>query len=269
MRKIILAVVLIAAVLPLSATASQAAPRPFTVSAVASTARVVLGDRVTFTGAVRPKRAAIGQRVVLQFRYRKTGPWTQLRRARISDKGTYTVRHRPTSVRTHWYRIVKPRAGTRHARGVTPPVRVQVYQWHYLTDQDLVDIHYYSGGAVDESVDINGITYRKSLASPVWLDNDPAWFEYNLSRKCTNLRATYGLSDQALTGDQVEVSVITDGARVYNRVFPLGESESPTLNVRGVLRVRFQMDYISTGNTNGTNRAGPGAVGAPMALCRY
>ncbi len=181
-----------------------------------------------------------------------------MRHAKIKSDGTFRVADRPASVKPTTYRVVMP--GTKkRSTGYSAEMRVAVYRWHYLSDLDRVD----SSGSIEagDAVSINGTVYKKSLNA--WAGWQDAWVEYNLSRKCSTLKGTMGLSDESATGALGEIEILGDGNSIFDRTFPLGESETRSLTVSNVLRLRIEFTPLSDDDD------ADGAVGKPQVLCRF
>ncbi|MFZ2501956.1 MAG: hypothetical protein WAW88_04750 [Nocardioides sp.] len=147
---------------------------------------VITGQMVTITGRVA---GAKRQKVVLQKRYRKHGRWIKERTARTDKRGNYVLRDRPTTLKTRWYRVVKP-SSNRKRMGASKVKRVRVQGWRgnvhveltwqneadldlHVVEPDSTEIWYsspgptWSGGylSYDENV---GCGYPDALETVSW-----------------------------------------------------------------------------------------------------
>lgn len=235
---------------------ASAASAPFSVEAQASTREVIIGEPVRFSGSVSGKAA--GSKVYLQIRYSKSQRWMNEQKRKVRADGTFRLVDRPDSMKARWYRVYKP-ASTKRSAGASSAMRVTVYRWLYLTD--LWEQHHADDWArVDTSLSINGKSYANSMAAMNgYVDG---WVEYNLDRKCTTLRATFGLSDESESGVTGNVSVQSDGTLMYEKSFGLGQSEVADVPIRGGLRIRLDFVHASQGESFP-------AAGAAKVLCRF
>jgi hypothetical protein len=213
---------------------------------------VVLSKPVKITGTVTP--AAAGQVVTLQVRYGKKGSWTSLRTATIASGGTYAVKDVPSSTRTRWYRVLKPASGNT-AAGVSPELRVQVYQWQYLTDRRYHAKETFYAGTL---ANINGKKYPKSVRSSF-----DGWIEYNVNRRCRTLTGVTGLDDSSETGAQARIDISGDGNLLSSKTYGVGSSDAQKLSIKRVLRLRVEVFVLTVDAWDVY-----GAVGSPRVLCR-
>jgi hypothetical protein len=228
---------------------------PWIVGIKASSTTVTAGHKVVFTGTVRPKAAAAGDKVLLQERFKPGKPWVTQRKAKIGGKGKYTLWDRPSTNTRHAYRVVMP-ATKRHHRGVSATIKVTVYSWQYLSKMFWSNNY----GMTQGTVDVNGTSYKHSVYSSY--PYGTPYREYNLDHKCTKVRATFGISDDSTTGGQAAVDVLSDGTNVYAHTFDLGEKEQRTVAIATPLKLR--LESTSTG-AQGTR--GYGAFASAQALC--
>lgn len=242
-------------VAPVQAAPAERRADAFEVTIAASTDELVLGERVTLKGKVTPKAA--GQKVVLQKKI-EDRKWVVERRTRLNERGRYTFKDEPSTAGSRKYRVVKP-ATRKHAKGVSPSVRVTTYRWidlAALQPRDYANVY-----ATTATIDT--VEYPNSLVG--WYD--PAaeeWFrDYNLARECTTLDATYGMDDTADVDSSVQIDVENDGVNVYSKTFSLLESDPERIDIRGVFRLGF---LFSTTGEGGSPRP---VVGSPRALCAF
>lgn len=243
------------AILPMtSAHASSTWSSTWLVGVKASKAQLTAGQRVVFSGTVRPHGAAAGQEVVLQERFKPGKPWENQRKATINKSGQYRISDRPTTNTRHAYRVVMP-ATSRHAKGVSPTVKVRVYAWSALINHESVNRRCISIG----DVKMNGAKYAKSLYASCGYD---AHLEFNLDHQCIRLRATFGISDRSTTAGQAEVDVESDGTSVYTHTFDIGKTEAKGVALDSPLKLRLAAHSTSTYPVTGL-----GAFGTPEVLC--
>lgn len=222
-----------------------------------SRTQTVSGQRALITGHVRPGAAAAGRTVKLQEKAATGTTWHTEATDRLSKRGAYRFAARPVSGRTHSYRVVMP-ATDAHAKGVSRTVSVEVFAWQNLDDTTSVN----NSGMNFGSVNINGTTYADSVTSG--RVSSPSSIEFNLDHDCTELRATFGISDGSTTGGQAEVSVQADGSPAYSKTFDLGQSESDTL-LFSTAPLKIRLEAHNTSTTDGIY--GYGAFGSPQVLC--
>jgi hypothetical protein len=227
------------------------------VTVKASTHQVVVGKKLTLQGHVRPGAAAAGTALVVQEKFKPGAKWKPAKtKAKVSQGGTYKATIKPTTAFIHAYRVLMP-ATKSHAKGVSPTVKVTVYAWSSLVDQDSANDTRMEFGTAH----INGKTYPDS----VWNDyGDVGMIEFNVNRDCTALRGTFGLSDDSTTGGQGEVSVEADGTSVYSKTFDVGQSVVKKIKLDPA-PLKLRLEAHNTSTVDGT--AGWGAFGAPQVLC--
>lgn len=107
-----------------------------------------------------------------------------------------------------------------------------VYGWYYLDTYDEV-----SGDKYSDSIDINGVTYPRSVYADSWDD----YFEVNLSRACKTFSASMGFSDSTSSTAR-DTSIITGDSRELYRMsnVRLGVMTPLSIDITGVLRLRIE-----------------------------
>jgi hypothetical protein len=145
----------------------------------------------------------------------------------------------------------------RHARGVSPTVKVKVYAWSHLVDMDSVN----NQGMAFGTVKMNGTAYKHSVYA-AWYSNQH--IEFNVDHACTKLQATFGISDDSTTSGQAEVDVLADGNQVYSHTFDVGQHQTKTIALDKPLKLRLQSQSTSTGDAFGL-----GAFGTASVLCTH
>jgi hypothetical protein len=253
MRKLVAAGAMALGMATLPVTAAHAGST-WIVGIKASATTVNAGQKVVFTGTVRPKAAAAGEKVLLQEKFRPGANWKTQKGAKITAGGKYSVTDRPTLNTRHAYRIVMP-ATNKHGTGVSATITVKVYAWQYLTDMGAVNGQYMTA----HTVNINGTPYKHSLSAYYGASS---YLEYNLDHKCTKMRATFGISDASTTGGQAAVDVLSDGSNVYAHTFDLGQKEAKAVALAKPLKLR--LESVSTG---GDGTTGLGAFASAQVLC--
>jgi hypothetical protein len=252
MRNLVIAAALTLGLVALPAVAD--AGESFQVGVKASTTTLKLGNRLTFTGHVRPGAAAAGHTVKLQEKYAPKKPWRTKDTDRVGRSGKYHLTYQPTTATVRRYRVLMP-AIAHHNKGLSKELTVSVYAWSRLTSRHFVN---YRGIYPEPKIHINGTGYDDSLLART---GNASSLEYNLDHLCTELRATYGISDASETGAQATVSVESDGSQIYASTFDLGQSTYQDLKLDKPLKIRFAAQSTSTDIT------GYGAVGTPEVLC--
>jgi len=253
MRTIIAAgaLALSAATLPLT---PAHAGSTWVVGIKASATTADAGQKVTFTGTVRPKGAAAGEKVLLQEKFKPGKPWATQKKATITSTGTYRVSDRPSVNTRHAYRVVMPATDT-HAKGVSAAMKVTVYGWENLSSRRPANQHAITWGTVD----INGKAYPNSVYGLF----DPSQnAEYNLDHRCIGFRSTFGLSDDSTTSAQAQLDVLSDGTNIYTHVFDVGQSEQKTLALASPLKLRLESQ-----RTSGVDTEAFGAFATAQVLC--
>lgn len=160
-RMLIIAITALALVLPLgSSTAAEAQkPTKWKVKAEVNSAKIISGQTVEVTGKVSPE--AIGRKVILQKRYKKSsGKWKKVDVARVRADTKFVLTDTPNTARKRFYRVVKP-AGDGHRKGVSQVMKVKVEPWDGRVDVKL----FWESGA-----DLNLSVY------------DPEWDEISAAR---------------------------------------------------------------------------------------
>jgi hypothetical protein len=239
------------ATLPVTAAHAKAT---WLVTVKASHSTVNVGQKVTFTGSVKPGGKAAGQKVVLQERFKPGAKWQDQTKDKINSSGKYSLSDRPTANTRHAYRVVMPAVGS-HSKGVSRTIQVTAYGWVDLTGFAGINGH----GMTSGSVDINGKTYDHSVRSSQ--PNSTGSIEYNLSHQCDAMRSTFGISDGSTTGGQAEVGVLSDGTSVYDKTFDLGQAEKKTIALDTPLKVKLTAtDTNVASDTNGFGAFGDAEV---------
>jgi NPCBM/NEW2 domain len=255
MRKLVAAGAMALGIATLPVTAAHAGPG-WIVAVKASATTVNVGQKVTFTGTVRPRAAAAGLSVVLQEKSQPGAPWKDQVKDKINRRGKYSLADTPTKNTLHAYRVVMP-ATDRHAKGVSKTVKVNVYDWVPLVSLDGVNAQEVRFG----SVDINGTTYKDSVTASY--AGSSSSIEFNLDHQCDKLRSTFGISDDSTTGGQAEVGVLSDGTSVYDTTFDLGQSEKRTVSLDKPLKIKL----LAADTTTDPTIDGYGAFGDPQVRC--
>jgi hypothetical protein len=253
MRKLVAVATMALGIATLPMTAAHAGST-WIVTVKASATTVNVGQKVTFTGTVKPRGAAAGQKVVLQERFKPGAKWRVQATDRINAKGRYSLSDKPTANTRHSYRVVMPATG-KHRKGVSATSKVTVYDWTYLTKLTDVNNQRMTNGAVN----INAKAYRHSVFA---YSSSSASREYNVDHKCIKMRATFGISDNSSTGGQATVGVISDGTNVYSNTFDVGQREKKTVEIAKPLKLR--LEAVSTG---AADTQGHGAFGSAQVLC--
>lgn len=246
-------VALTAGSLALTAPSQGAPARAYKVTAKANLeVAVAKEDTVKIRGRVTPKAA--GQKVILQQRVGNKKTWNATGNAKVKKNGTYVLKDKPTTPGSREYRVLKPGKGA-ITKGYSKPVQVQVYRWEKL-------INRVSGPSVNLEpayVYIGNEPYSSSLATTT--SGTPSSIEYTLGRKCTDLRASYALTDSSATGSSGAVTVSADGALLASHSLAVGTLVADeVLDVTGVFRLKLDLSTTAT-------PAAVAAVATPEVLC--
>jgi hypothetical protein len=238
----------------------QTHKKPWHVTMKADRTEVTVGHKVRLTGKVG--KAAAGGLVKLYERGSSGRPWKYQRNALVHRDGHYTTYDKPTVNSVRWYRVVMP-GNKHHKKGASEAVRVDVYRWTSLTGFTAVNENYL---AVEPSVVMNGVNYPSSLEAEIFhIPTDspnPQSIEFNVNRKCTMFRGTFGLSDDSESGSQAEVSASADQTTWFDHVYALGESDHDVVTFETPpLKLRFETTSLVDG------KDGLGAVGTPEVYC--
>ncbi|HEX5917977.1 MAG TPA: hypothetical protein VFY76_08990 [Nocardioides sp.] len=238
------------------AAPTQAAPakaRTYKVTAKANIdVAVAKEDTVKVRGRVTPKAA--GEKVVLQQRVGNKKTWRSTDKAKVKGNGTYFLKDKPTTPGSREYRVLKP--GSRGIKkGYSKPVAVEVYKWEKL-------VYRLSGPRVNvepTGVVIGAEYFGQSLATTT--SGTPSTVEYTLGRKCTDLRATYALTDSSASGSSGAVTVTADGAVLAAHSLAVGTIVADeVLDISDVFRLKIDLSTTAT-------PAAVAAVATPEVLC--
>jgi hypothetical protein len=256
MRKLVIAAALTIGTAGLAAlpSAAQADGGAWLVGIHANTTQAKLGDKLIFTGMVRPGSAAAGHQVKLQEKFAADKPWKVKDTGLVDRQGHYRLVDKPTVNTVRKYRVVMP-ATPHHAKGTSNSISVKVYGWSKLVDHQPVN---QDSMYPESSVNLNGTTYPKSLVAN-WTGQTS--IEFNVDHKCIALRGTFGISDTSETGAQATVAAQSDGTSIYSNTFDVGETQFKKLALDSPLKLRFSAQSV----VSGVN--GYGAIGSPDVLC--
>ncbi|MBD3914951.1 NPCBM/NEW2 domain-containing protein [Nocardioides hwasunensis] len=233
--------------------AAPAKAQTYTVTAKANLSEAVAKeDVVKVRGRVTPKAA--GEKVVLQQRVGNKKKWTVTGNAKVKRNGTYLLTDKPSTPGPREYRVLKP--GSRGiAKGFSKPVEVQVYRWEKLVSRT-------AGPRVN--LDSTGVLigaeyFGQSLATSV--AGTPSSVEYTLGRKCTEMRATYALTDSSATGSSGAINVTGDGKVLASHALSVGTVVADeVLDLTDVFRLKLDL-------TTSETPAAVAAVATPEVLC--
>jgi hypothetical protein len=256
MRKLVAAGAMALGIATLPLTAAHAGGN-WIVGIHASATTIDVGQKIVFTGQVRPGSAAAGKKVVLQEKFEPGADWKKAGADEISKHGKYEISDKTHFNTTHAYRVVMPANG-KHAKGISKTVKVTVYDWTNLTGHRNVN----DTGMRFQDVSINGTSYESSVVS--FVQRGTGSIEFNLDHQCDALRGTFGISDDSTIGGQAEVGILADGTSVYDESFDLGESQTQTIALDTTpLKVKLLATNLSTDD----GVFGLGAFGLPQVHC--
>jgi hypothetical protein len=206
----------------------------------ASRIGIDLGSAIHITGTVAP--SAAGKGISLQQSTSKG--WLDIHTGVLNNRSGYDIAFKPKAPGAFNYRVV---FGTVSCPGFT----VTIYRRKYLTAVPVVQqtLNGSFGGIYSGTYSINGTSYPHTIS---WVTNgNGEYVEWNLSRKCTGVDATVGLTDQSVSGVKVGVEISVDGQipPLYSHDFTVGDAVHLSLNVRGALRFRVaatMLDAVGT-----------------------
>jgi hypothetical protein len=203
-------------------------------------------------GRVTPKAA--GQQVVLQQRVLPKKTWKATGTTKIKSDGTYVIKDDPSTAGVREYRVVKP-ASNGLGKGISDTLSVKVYGWQKLvwrTAGVQTNVH-------QANVFIGADYFTHSIGT---VDaGTPSIIEYTLGRKCTQLRATYALTDDSASGSSGAIGVSGDGAVLASHPLTVGTVvEDEIIDVSDVFRLKFDL------STSASPKA-VAAVATPEVLC--
>jgi hypothetical protein len=226
------------AVLPLSSVASAATKAKVTIHAGKSV--IDLGTTVHFTGTVTPSRS--GARVALQRFYQSK--WHTVASA-TPHSGRYDVSVKPTTPGRLQYRTVWLSAGSAAAY-------VTAYKWHYLSDLTPVQTQTCCGTSSGQ-IQVDGTLYIRGVSWGVVYNGGDQWVEWNLSRKCTELRGAVGVTDDSDNAEQIYVEISTDGLPpTYTHTYPFGTHTDVSVDITSALRLRINSNGVASAVGYGT-----------------
>jgi hypothetical protein len=235
-------------------TAAPAKATAYTVTAKINKT-VAIGKETTLkvTGRVTPKAA--GQTVVLQQRVGNKKTWKATGTSKIKATGTYVLKDDPSTPGKREYRVVKP-ASNGFAKGISKPLAVEVYSWQKLANRQPVATNFNA----PVGVNIGTEYFPSSLATAT--PGTASSLEYTLGRKCTELRATYALTDESVTDSIGTIKVSGDGAVLVDHALAVGTIvPDETVDLTGVFRLKIDA------TTTPAPKAATVAVGTPEVLC--
>lgn len=251
----VLAAVAASILAPTAAEAGSSARRadPYEVTLKSSTSELVSGKTVTLKGKVEP--GAKGAEVVLQ---QKGGgnPWKQVDSTTLNKRGKFEFTDTPQTMTAREYRVIKPASG-KHAKGVSDPVTVTIYQWHELAQLQARSSEFVS----QTTVSMAGDDYTHSYVGLFSEERNTAAVDWNINGDCLKLKATYGMDDVVDEGVAGQIDVIADGDNLHSQSVAFPSAYSSTLDISDVFRLGFDFTGV-------TADARPG-VGTPRVLCSF
>jgi hypothetical protein len=132
-----------------------------------------------------------------------------------------------------------PSASSRPA--VPPPIQGNAPASQYVGNLDPIAD---SGSLYTHArAEVNGQYYTNSII--LYMNPGPASVEYNLGRHWQSLNMTLGLRDDSADNQPEQFRVLADGRIMYTRAFALGESQSVTINVMGILHLELENTLLS------------------------
>jgi len=202
---------------------------------------VTAGNLITIRGKTSP---ALAKHVAyLQIRSGKT--WTSVTHAAVSKTRTFTVRAKATQAGKKDYRIMV-RGGTGIASAASAAIRFNVYGWFYLADLDTVNssrnwssMGTVTMGAKNQTHSVGSLWSYGSFGG--WTGGSA---EYNLSYRCTTLRATIGIPDTSGTKASWGFQVTVDDTTGPDTYVGLGQPKQLQVDLRNGFRLTLTNDRI-------------------------
>lgn len=228
--------------------------KAYTVTAKANTDTAIAKETIVkVKGRVTPKAA--GEKVILQQRVGTKKKWTVTGGAKVKQNGTYKLTDKPSTPGSREYRVLKP-ASKGIAKGISKSVPVEVYRWEKLANRQPVATNFNAPYGVNIGTEYFG----SSLATAT--SGLPSTLEYTLGRKCTEMRATYALTDESVTGSTGTVRVTGDGAVLVDHALSVGTIVADeVVDLTNVFRLKIDA------TTSAAPTAATVAVGTPEVLC--
>lgn len=185
------------------------------------------------------------------FRRVGAGEWVKVGGAKITG-GAFNVAGIATGQETNsWYvsaSVKKGRKGHKHKKTyISGVVGFPLYAWYPLTDSNSV------GGSTsfyDGRVDIGAETFTSALIASDSSSYDTFSGEWNLSYKCLQASAAYGLDNGSATGSTAAFSYSLDGVAAALETKGLGSASRFTIDVSTRLRLKLTTTSLSGGSAS-------------------
>lgn len=99
------------------------------------------------------------------------------------------------------------------------------------------------------STSLGGTSYLDAVGTEVDDCDHSGSVEYNVAKGFRQLSATSGIDDGAAESDlKVQLEIFADGRRVFSNAISFGKPTPVTVDLTGVLRLRFQWELLSDSN---------------------
>jgi hypothetical protein len=241
-----------------SAVRTVAVTQKLTVTST-TTKSPTVGDTVALSGTA--SAGAIGSKVALQFL--SEGTWVSVASATVTAKSTFSVSARATQGGKQQYRV-RLAASPGITSVNSSAISFSVYAWYNLADLPKVGS---SRFGVLGTTAIAGVNYVSSVGNIAnfWWDNDP-YGEWNLSYRCTKLRATLGLSDDSASGSSVLFSAYADSVETAFSAMSIGQARTIEVDVRSAFRLKI-VDHFIAGPSGSGPAESYGVWGNARVLC--
>jgi serine/threonine protein kinase len=93
---------------------------------------------------------------------------------------------------------------------------------------------------------LGGKTYLDTVGTEINTCNDNGFAEYNVAKGFRQLSATAGIDDGSASSSlKVQLEIFADGRRVFSNAIQFGTATPVTVDLTGVLRLRFQWELLS------------------------
>ena len=194
--------------------------------------------------------------MILQQRIGTKRKWSVSGTGKIKKNGTCVLKDKPSTPGSRQYRVVKP-AGDGFTKGTSSAFSVQVFKWTKLAA-------FTRPGASSNVVGYGttAIVGTKSFYSSLRAETPgtPAYVEYTVGRRCTDLRTTYALDDSSATGSTGSIKLTVDNVVKTDQALVVGQVIESTTDLTDAFRLRY--DFTS----NDEPKSVP-VVATPEVLC--
>lgn len=242
MRKAVVVLLSVLALVLGLTSYADAAKAPYKVSLVTSVAKSSAGSFIAVYGHVTGPKAA-GKSVTIQRHY-AGGPWVTVATATVNSHGGYRARVETPRGGTTSFRAIKGRSSVRSA-GVSPTRSIPVYEWLDLASQSV----YANNTQYRTNVvwPIDGTTYSHTL---IFIADSNV--DYKLGGLCTTLKTIgdYQYSSSPEPDASVDLSIgvqpTTGSATYHNTQLNTGPATPLTVSLTGAKFLQFAVSNFDS-----------------------